>query len=176
MLDTQMTCPTCGLQPLPEQKFCRSCGASLQMITKPLAEYATVSDLERTPAITFKGEQQRTNRLSPWGFIIMFIGVAIGVIGKMLVHQEMVTVVGVLVSLVGMFLTVYPYLSPSPRQKRHSIPSSQPEVLTQSQPTKYLSQESNVVYVPGITERTTDLLKNSAPTRTRKKEDGKSKS
>jgi len=28
----------------------------------------------------------------------------------MLMHEEMVTVVGVLLSLVGMFLTVYPYL------------------------------------------------------------------
>ena len=170
-----MNCPTCDLQTLPDQKFCRSCGASLQMITRPLAKYATVSDLERTPAITSKGEQQRTNRLTPWGFITMFIGVAIGIIGKMLMHQEMVTVVGVLVSLVGMFLTVYPYLSPSPRRKYDSIPSSQPEVLTQSQPTKYLPPESNIAYVPSITERTTDLLKNSAPTRTRKKEDGESK-
>ena len=164
-----MNCPKCNLQTLPDQKFCRSCGASLQMITQPLAEYATVSDLERTPAITFKGEQQRTNRSTPWGFIIMFIGVVIGITGKMLMHQEMVTVIGVLVSIVGMFLTAYPYLSPSPRQKHDSIPSSQPEVLTQSQPTKYLPQESNIAYVPSITERTTDLLKDSAPTRTKER-------
>jgi hypothetical protein len=102
----------------------------------------------------------------------MFIGVASGITGKMLMHQEMVTVVGVLVSVVGMFLTVYPYLSPLPRQKYDSIPSSQPEVLTQSQLTKHLPQKSNIAYVPSITERTTDSLKNSAPTRTRKKEDG----
>ena len=164
-----MNCPKCNLQTLPDQKFCRSCGASLQMITQPLAEYATVSDLERTPAITFKGEQQRTNRSTPWGFIIMFIGVVIGITGKMLMHQEMVTVIGVLVSIVGMFLTAYPYLSPSPRQKHDSIPSSQPDVLTQSQPTKYLPQESNTAYIPSITERTTDLLKDSAPTRTKER-------
>ena len=169
-----MNCPKCDLQTLPDQKFCRSCGASLKMITQPLAEYAAVSDLEGTPAISFKGEQQRTNRLTPWAFIIMFIGVAIGIIGKMLMHQEMVTVIGVLVSVVGMFLTVYPYLSPSPRQKHDSIPSSQPEVLTQSQPTKYLPPERNAAYVPSITERTTDLLKDSASTRTRTKDDGES--
>jgi hypothetical protein len=169
-----MNCPKCGLQTLPDQKFCRSCGASLQMITQPLAEPATVSDLERRPAIIFKDEPQRANRLTLWGLIIMFIGVAIGVIGKMLMHVEMVTVVGVLVSLVGMFLTVYPYLSPSPRQKYGFIPSSQPEVLTQSEPTKYLPQESNIEYVPSISERTKDLLKNSAATRPKQKEDGES--
>jgi hypothetical protein len=105
---------------------------------------------------------------------MMFIGVAIGVIGKMLMHQEMVTVVGVLVSLVGMFLTVYPYLSSSPRQKHDSIISSQPEVLTQPQPAKSLPLESSIEYVPSVTERTTDFLKNSAATRPGRKEDGES--
>jgi hypothetical protein len=166
-----MNCPECDFQILPDQKFCRSCGASLQMTTQPLAEYATVSDLERTSAIAHKGEQQRTNRLTSWGFIIMFIGVAIGVIGKMLMHQEMVTVVGVLVSLVGMFLTVYPYLMPSSRQKFDSTPSSQSDILIQSQPVKYLPQEGNIEYVPSITERTTNLLKNSAAVKPKQKED-----
>jgi hypothetical protein len=169
-----MNCPKCGLQTLPDQKYCRSCGGNLQIITQPLAEHDTVSDLERTPAITSKGEQQRTNSLPLWGFIIMFIGVAIGVIGKKLMHEEIVTVVGVLVSLVGMFLTVYPYLSPSPRQKLDSSPSASPKILTPSQPAKYLPQESNIEYVASITERTTDLLKNSTATRSRQKEDAES--
>src|ERR1700682_2152012 len=169
-----MNCPKCGLQTLQDQKFCRSCGAALQMTTRPLAAPATVSDLEGTSTIGFKGEGQRGNRLTLWGFIIMFIGVAIGVIGKMLMHEEMVTVVGVLASVVGMFLTVYPYLSPSPRQKHDSIPSSQPEVPTRSQPTKYLPDGSSIEYVPSITERTTELLKNSAATRPGQKEDGES--
>ena len=166
-----MNCPKCGLQTLPDQKFCRSCGASLQMITQPLAEHATVSDPERTQAFIFKDQRQPTNRLMLWGFIIMFIGAAIGVIGKKLVHDEIVTVIGVLVSLAGMFLTVYPYLSPSPPTKYDSSPSSQPEGLTQSQPTKYLPQGSNIEYTSSITERTTDLLKNRSATRPRQKED-----
>ena len=165
-----MTCPECGLQTLPEQKFCRSCGASLQMMTQPLAEPAAVSELERRPAIISTDEMQRASRLVLWGFVIMFVGVAIGVIGKKLLHEEAVTVVGVLVSLAGMFLAVYPYLSPPPRPKYDSSPSSQPETLTQSQPTKYLPQESDIEYIPSITERTTDLLKNPAATRTKQKE------
>jgi hypothetical protein len=165
-----MNCPKCGLQTLPDQKFCRSCGDKLQIITQPLAERATVARPEKTPAIILKAETQRASGLTLWGFIIIFIGVAIGVIGKMLMHEEVVTVVGVLVSLEGMFLTVYPYLSPSRRQK--SIPSSQPEVPAQSQPTRYLLPESNIEYVPSISERTTDLLKNSAASRPRRKEGG----
>lgn len=167
-----MNCPKCGLQTLPDQKFCRSCGDRLQIITQPIVEHAAVARLDETPAIIFKDEPQRANRLSLWGFIIMFIGVAIGVIGKMLLHEEMVTVVGVLVSLLGMFLTVYPYLLPSPRRKYDTIASSQPEALTQSQPTKYLPPESIIEYVPSISERTTELLTNSAATSPKEKEGG----
>jgi len=169
-----MNCPKCGLQPLPDQKFCRSCGSNLQIITQPLAELTTVSHRASTPSIVSNGEQRRANNLPLWGFIIMFIGVAIGVIGKMLLHQDTVTVVGVLFSLLGMFLTAYPYLSPAPRQKRDSIASSQQEVLTRSQPTTYLPPESSNEYVPSITEGTTDLLETSAATRSRRKEDGDS--
>jgi len=163
-----MNCPKCGLQTLPEQKFCRSCGAGLQMITQPLAEHATVSDLKRTPVISFR--DQRANRVL-CGFIMMFIGVAIGIIGKKLMHQELVTVVGALVSLAGMFITAYPFLSPSPPKKYDSSPSSQPEVLTQSQPTKSLPQGTNSEYLPSITERTTDLLKSSATSTPKEEED-----
>lgn len=165
-----MNCPKCGLQTLPGQRFCRSSGDSLQMITRPLAEHASVSNLERTPATSFKAEKLRSNKLSPWGFIIMFIGVAIGVIGKMLIHDEVVTAFGVLVSIVGMFLTVFPYLSTSPRQEYDATSSTQPEALTEAQPTRYLPQESNIEFVPSIAERTTDLLKNSEATRPKQKE------
>lgn len=163
-----MSCPKCGLQTLSEQKFCRSCGASLQMTTQPLAEPTALSELPRTPGLILTHDNQRTNRLVLWGLIIMLVGVAIGVIGKKLIHEDLVTVVGVLVSLAGMFLTVYPFLSPS-RAKRQSSSSAQPEVLTPPQPPKTLPQESNAEYVPSITERTTDLLKNSAPTRSNEK-------
>ena len=133
-----MNCPKCGLQALADQKFCRSCGASLQIITQPLADHAPAADLERTPAIIFKDEKRGASRLVLWGLIMMFIGAAIGITGKMLIHEEIVTFTGALLSLLGMFLVAYPYLSPSPRQKYDSSPSSQPEVLTQSAPTKYL--------------------------------------
>lgn len=159
-----MICPKCGLATLPEQKFCRSCGTSLQMNTKPLAEPTTGSQLRRKPTANF--EAKRANRLMLWGFIIMFLGAAVGVIGKKLMHDEMVTVVGILVSLAGMFLTVYPHLSPSRRPKDEEGSFSQTEIQTAS-PTKDLLQESATEYIPSITERTTDLLKKSAVTRPR---------
>ena len=164
-----MICPKCGLQTLPEQKFCRSCGASLQAITQRLPEGTTVAGPGK-PAI-IREEVRGASRLVQWGFIIMFVGAVIGVVGKMLMHEQVITVVGVLLSLAGMFLAVYPYLSPSSRTRNNSGASSQPELHKQSQPPKQLPEERTIEYVPSITERTTGLLKTSGATPKQKEEE-----
>lgn len=142
------------------------------MTTRPLAAPSAVYGLEVIPAIGSAGKRQRSNAWTLWGFIIMFIGVAIGVIGKKALHNEIITVVGILVSLVGMFLSVYPALAPSSRPKRNFIRAPQPEVLTPSPLTNSLLPESSIEYVPSATERTTELLENPAATKPRQSEDG----
>ena len=169
-----MTCPKCGLQALADQKFCRSCGTSLRMTTQPLATLDAISDLESTPAVSSKSKAQRSNTFVLWGFAMMFIGVAIGVVGKKLLHEDIVTVVGVLISLLGMFLTVYPFISPTPREQNNSTPSSQPEIPTPSRSKEYLTPGDNIEYVSSITESTTDLLENPVSVKPLQKENGQS--
>ncbi|HSE32104.1 MAG TPA: hypothetical protein VLA93_11080 [Pyrinomonadaceae bacterium] len=140
------------------------------MTTQRLTEPATVTELERRRATNAQDETQRASRMMLRGFIIMFVGAAIGVIGKMLVHWDPLTVFGVLISLAGIFLAAYPYLVPSRRPKYEST-ASQPELITRSQP-KHLPEEREIEYVPSITERTTDLLKTPTATRPKQKEDG----
>ena len=166
-----MTCPKCGLETFADQKFCHSCGTRVQMTTQRLAKPQPVTDLGRT--IGAKGADERANHFVLWGFIAMLIGVAIGVVGKKLLYEDIVTVVGVLISLAGMFLVSYPYLIPSRRKEDDSSFSSQPEVLTSSQQTEYLPDASSIEYVPSITERTTNLLKNSATRRPEQTDDKK---
>ena len=168
-----MTCPKCGFETFADQKFCRSCGARVPMTTQRLAKPQAVTDLGRTSTIATKGGDERANHFVLWGYIVMLIGVAIGVVGKKLLYQDIVTVVGVLISLAGMFLVSYPYLIPSRRKEDDSSFSSQPEVLTSSQQTEYLPDASSTEYVPSITERTTNLLKNSATKRPEETEDKK---
>ena len=144
------------------------------MTTQPLAGPGMISGLESSPAIAANGESPRGNSLVLCGFVIMFVGAAIGILGKKLFHEDIITVVGALMALAGMFLTVYPYLSPSRRHKSDSSPSAEPKVLTPAQPTEYLPQGSRIEYVPSITERTTDLLKNSVPTGSRQKDNEES--
>lgn len=158
-----MVCPKCGSQILPEQKFCRSCGVSVQVTTNPLVESAQFGNLEITSTTTVKRGTHRTNRFMLWGFIAMLVGVAIGIIGKKLVHDDLVGVIGILISLVGMFLMVYPHLVPSGRGREARL-SPQPEPLLPAQPTKALPRESPIQYVPSVTERTTNLLETPAAT------------
>ena len=140
------------------------------MTTQPLAELNPVSDQESIAASGSRIEQHQGNSLL-WGFVMMFIGVAIGVVGKKLLHADLVTVVGVLISLVGMFLTVYPFLSPARRRRNEPGPPSRPEVVISSQPANYLTQGGDTEYVPSITERTTGLLKNPTASEQRRKDD-----
>jgi len=165
-----MTCPKCGWQTLTEQKFCRSCGANLQITTQPLADgNAAISEPPRTSISTRTSERAKT--LVLWGFIVMFVGAAIGVVGKKLMHEDIVTVLGVLMSLAGMFLAVYPYLV-SPRAKQDLSPRSQTEELAAFQLPKSLPKEREIDYVPSITERTTNLLENRPAATPKHKESG----
>ena len=162
-----MTCHKCGSETLPDQRFCRSCGARLGIVTEPLTDPAAISYPKEPNVIEDRSELR--NRLVAWGFIIMFVGVAIGVIGKKLMHEEIVTVIGILMSLAGMFLTGYPYLRPSSRKDSRSASSSR-ELTKQSPPVNQLP-EGRTDYVPSITERTTDLLKSSEVRRSKEKDD-----
>ena len=164
-----MNCPSCDLQALPGQKFCRSCGASLQMTTQRLTEPATVSELNRPAATAVKGDPQRVNGYVPWGYLVIIIGVAICLIGKKIIHEEILTIVGVLLSFGGMLLTASRL--PARRQSYEPATTAPPQVLTPSPAAEYLPRDDRLGSLPSITERTTDLLKNPAPTRTRKKED-----
>ena len=159
-----MTCPACGFQSLPSQKFCRSCGANLRITTRPLTQTAGVSDLETTSAVGPQREAQPGRNVLLWGFVTMLLGAAIGVVGKKLLHQDIVTVVGIIISLVGMFLTVYPYLSPPRPTKHRPDPPLRPGEVNPPTPAKSLPPAS-FGYMPSITERTTDLLENSGATR-----------
>jgi hypothetical protein len=100
----------------------------------------------------------------------MLIGVAIGVIGEKLVHADSVTVIGILLSLLGMFLTVYPYLFPASFKKHGPGSSSEPKGLSASALPKSLPHDRETEYVPSVTERTTDLLQSSEATTAKRNE------
>jgi len=133
----------------------------LHLTTQQLVTPANVHDLASKSAVAVK-ERRSQNNLVLSGFVIMFIGAAIGVVGKKLLYQDIITVVGILISLAGMFLTCYPYLSPGRRQEDEPTPSSKPQAQVRPPATEYLVSGEGVKYVPSVTERTTNLLTESA--------------
>jgi len=92
-----MNCPACGTHILPDQSYCRSCGADLNHAARPFAA-SNARDGHRTGRFVFVA------------FTVMFIGVALGALGKMLLHNDVVTVVGVLLALAGMLLAAFPFI------------------------------------------------------------------
>ena len=159
-----MTCVKCGALAPANQKFCRSCGASLELTTQPLSPAGSLAETKTPLSPRYEGGRQSGNGMLIVGMILLFLGVAIGVIGKKLLYQDVVTVVGVLISLLGMFLTAFPYLAP-PRRKVLPEVEPQPASFEHSAQAKYLPDQDRVEYIPSITERTTNLL--STPTQTR---------
>jgi hypothetical protein len=93
-----------------------------------------------------------------WGFIMMMIGAAFGVIGKMIVHQEVVTAVGVLTALVGMFLIGYPSLVSLRHGKTESTPAPPGQLPPGPKVERVLPAPGATDFVPSVTERTTNLL------------------
>lgn len=135
-----MNCPNCGTQTLPDQQFCRACGASLMA-----------------------DEARSVNRRMLWGPLLAFVGIAIALVGKMLLHLEIFTLVGVLISLAGMFfIAAYPYLLRNPKKRGIDV-LSQPQSLAPAETTNKLPPISAIDHFPSVTEGTTELLKDPAP-------------
>lgn len=101
-------------------------------------------------------DQRPQGNVAFWGFIVMFIGAALGVIGKMVVHWDVLTAVGALTAMAGMFLIGYPSLASLRRGKVAS--PSQEQLPTGPQVERLLPTPGDNDFVPSVTERTTNLL------------------
>ena len=150
-----MNCPYCGSQTISRQQYCRSCGASLQSTTQALTGGCTVG----------KDGFHSVFGSGLLGIVVMFIGASVGVVGKMILHVDIITAIGVLVSFAGMLLSAYPYLLLQRRLRHNIVPSSPPDSLVAAQPTKKLPPVNNADFIASVTESTTDLLKEPAVTR-----------
>src|SRR4029434_4178498 len=141
-----MNCPICGTQILPDQSYCRSCGADLNDAVLPFAASNT-------------RDGHRTGRFVFVAFTIMFIGAAIGVMGKMILRNDMITVFGVLLSFAGMLLAVYPFLVPRSSKATAAEPSTRGDGAFRARPTMQLRDAPALDNIPSVIENTTDLLK-----------------
>ena len=153
-----MHCPTCRTEASGDQKFCRSCGMDLRVISQMVAEHLTATD----PALlSFESDTSTLHRLPVLvflGIVSLVIGMALLVAGKQFPHHTWIGLVGVLVLLAGILIAAYGVFSPLWQIKRPlRIPLSQPAKLPQAGPGG-LASVSHLDAKPSVTEHTTRTL------------------
>ena len=154
-----MYCPNCGKTNSAEQKFCRSCGLSLEKAVQSLAEQLPSLELDKN----LRGRQRSVDRLitivAGSAISIVVVGVLLGIIyGIMIVKGEIIVGLFLLAFIVGMIL--FALLSMYRDSLRKAAGKRQ---LTEPAPpfvadTGELLSESLGEPIPSVTERTTELL------------------
>jgi len=139
---------------------------NLQKVAPALIEHLAETGIDQLPVETSEANRRRLRRNVLWGTAIMFIGVAYGIIGKVMIHEDMVTGAGALFATLGMFLLFYTFLSASFGLAPAARNLSQSERATDAKTTAQLTPERAPEAAPGvvssITEQTTDLLPNAS--------------
>ena len=156
-----MHCPNCGKQTSLNQKFCRSCGMSLETVSKVLTEHLSVADSDRLMAKVDESLLvRRMYKMLLWGIIAVIFGIALLAIGK---NNGLITLPGLLIALAGMLLAAYGVLSPIKTMVLPSRQQPQSKALKQPESELYLPPQSFFEPVPSVTERTTELLEIENP-------------
>jgi hypothetical protein len=137
-----------------EQKFCRVCGMNLDAVSKALAAHGLPFAAEDSHAAT---PLYSWRHLMKWGVIITFAGIFIGVIGKKFIHDDIVSGVGAMIALAGIFLICFSSLATlgTGKKPRQAKEATAPD---RAKPTVPLQLELLPASVSSVAERTTELL------------------
>jgi len=154
-----MYCPNCGKENSAEQKFCRSCGLSLEKAVELLAEQLPALKLD-------KSLRERQRRVDRWLTIVAASGISLFVISILwaIIYKIIILKGEVLEgSLFAAFivgLVVFALLALYGESLRKAAGKRQ---LMQPPPTEVsdtakLLPDSQMEPIPSVTERTTELL------------------
>jgi len=152
-----MHCPSCGTETSKNQKFCRSCGIGLQMISQAVAKHLSTADSAESPVESEANKQRRMYTLARLGIVAFFVGMALMVMGKQFPDHDWIGLIGVLVLLLGAFVATYGVLSPLRQITSPSRKPPQPADLPQADPTA-LPSANPIELIPSVTEHTTRTL------------------
>jgi hypothetical protein len=156
-----MHCPDCGTQIVNHQKYCRSCGMDLEGLNALLAARRSGS----APAELGRTDQEITRRaikLLALALFAMLIGTVVGVCGKKFFHDDIVSGVGAVIAIAGMFLIVFALFqaiwsktTPGPKISPDTAAVTNPELRI---PLAAILPAS----IPSITESTTRRMGDNA--------------
>jgi hypothetical protein len=152
-----MHCPNCGKQTSIEQKFCRSCGMSLEIISKAIIVHQSISDSDNPSVKDDSSTLRRMGLQLFWGIIVLFMGATIVSISKKMVESDWLRLVGLVTLMAGMILAIYAVLSPLWKQSSKSSQVTEPKSTMELENRAQTLPELPTA-PPSITERTTNIL------------------
>lgn len=135
-----MHCPNCGTPAPANQKFCRGCGMSLQSVSEAVAQHRAADQAAAAPAPGADAQEWARTLKRSWGlgFAVLFAGLFIGIVGRKIIHDEVVTAVGALLAVMAMWPLVYPFFSFFQVRERAGRQPRRPAELTQIPTTNQL--------------------------------------
>ena len=161
-----MYCPNCATQSPDDQKFCRSCGFDLQVVSLALATESKPDDSDEWESAESEFSQSRQKRMAFLGIAALMSGLMIGCLipiclGLFPNWSGLIPLILVLSGLAGsplfggVILLVYSdYLPETQTPKEPSRSAS----LRRGVTTNQLLPAGQSEPVPSATERTTGLL------------------
>jgi hypothetical protein len=152
-----MHCPNCGKQTSIDQKFCRSCGMSLETISKAIIAHQSISDSDNPSVRDDSNALRRLGLQLFWGIIVLFMGAVILGVNKKMVEADWLRLVGLATVMAGMILAMYAVLSPLWKQSSKSIPVSEAKSTMELENRAQTLPELPTA-PPSITEQTTSIL------------------
>lgn len=181
-----MYCPNCATETAINQKFCRSCGMNLTLVSQAIISQALVSEAttsqsivpgagDQHPSTAFREDrsEHRQSKFMRWGFVLLFAGLVFTIlmgVGGDEVRRVLPTVghlmnslagLGAAILLAGVGLIVYAGLLPSikpPHAPRRAISPPARAINDPSTAPTTASMEPSAESLPSITEHTTYTL------------------
>ncbi|HEX8707553.1 MAG TPA: zinc-ribbon domain-containing protein [Pyrinomonadaceae bacterium] len=151
-----MYCPDCGKENSAEQKFCRSCGFGLQLVSRALAGELAVPASHGDTLEPRKHAQKGWLHPLLYGFMLVLLGMVIVIIGRKIFGEVMVADIGTLISILGIGLLGFKGVQLIRGQPTET--SQLPEAATKPELTSRAQPALRAGETPSVTEHTTRHL------------------